>query len=228
MSGGAAGAARLRGARLYLITGERRGPDLDRALGRALDAIPPGGAAVQVRAKDLPTRPLLELARRAVGIARPRGAAVFVNDRLDVALAAGADGVHLPERGVREADVRAAAGAIPLLVGRSTHSPDDALAAGRAGADVVALGPIFETPSKRALGHAPLGPGALQRAREALAAAGGSARLFAIGGITGEGEAARARAAGADGIACIRGVLDDGDPAGAAAALWRAAADISG
>ncbi len=214
----------LAGARVYLVTGEKRGRDLEASLSAALAALPEGGAAVQVRAKDLDSRALLEEARRAIDVAHPRGVPVLVNDRLDVALAAGADGVHLPEAGLGVDDARRAAGQIPILVGKSTHAAGDAAAAARAGADLVVLGPIFDTPSKAALGMAPLGEGALREAADALVAEGSPARLFAIGGITGAREAAWARAAGAQGVAAIRAGLGARDPAAAASSLYAAAA----
>ena len=143
---------------------------------------------VQVREKDLDGGPLLALARAACAT----GARVVVNDRLDVALASGAHGVHLPERGIAIADARALAPG--LAIGISTHTIDAVAAA--AGADLVQLGPIWDTPGK----PSPLGP-------EAIAAARGAtrARLVAIGGI----DAARrpiAHAHGADAVAAIRAV----------------------
>jgi thiamine-phosphate pyrophosphorylase len=208
--------------RLYLITGERRGVELEAALAAALGVIPPGGCAVQVRAKDLDTPALLALCRRVLAVARPRGAKVLVNDRLDVALAAGADGVHLPEAGFSVAEARRAAGRAPLLIGRSTHDAPAAASAAREGADLVVLGPIFETPSKRAFGP-PLGVAALGQAADELSRHGTPCRLFALGGITDVDRAASCIAAGAHGVAAVRAVLDAPDPAAAAAALWAAA-----
>jgi thiamine-phosphate pyrophosphorylase len=147
---------------------------------------------VQVREKHLEGGALYRLVCEVVAIARPRGARVLVNDRLDVALAAGADGVHLPEHGMSIVDAR---GLGAMLVSVARHSVEGAVAA--VGADLVVLGPIWATPGK----GPPLGPGALTAARAALPS---SVTLVAIGGIDSDGRAAEARAAGADAVAGIR------------------------
>jgi thiamine-phosphate pyrophosphorylase len=143
---------------------------------------------VQVREKDLDGGPLLVLVRAALAT----GARVLVNDRVDVALAAGAHGVHLPERGLSIADARAIAG--ELVIGVSCHSIDGVERA--AGADLVQLGPIWETPGK----PTPLGPDALVEARRAT-----TAHLVAIGGID-DGRVELCREHGADAVAAIRAV----------------------
>jgi thiamine-phosphate pyrophosphorylase len=178
---------------------------LDR-LAAMLDAVP--DALVQVREKHLEGAALYELVRSVVAIVRPRGGRVLVNDRVDVALASGADGVHLPETGLSIADVRALAPA--LLIGASRHSVDGAVAA--AGADLVMLGPIWDTPGK---GPA-LGVEALTAARAALPA---HVALIAIGGIDSSTRAYAARAAGADHVAAIRALWSASDPAAAARSL---------
>jgi thiamine-phosphate pyrophosphorylase len=152
------------------------------AIARMLDGTPPGAIAIQVREKDLDGGPLLALARAAIAC----GAPVLVNDRLDVALAAGAAGVHLPERGLALADARAIAPG--LVIGCSRHAIDGL----RVAADLVHLGPIWPTPGK----SDPLGPDVL--------AAATSAHLVAVGGIDTPERAQSARAAGADAIAVIR------------------------
>lgn len=139
------------------------------------------GLAVQLREKgvaDGETMRRAKSARRVLGPEVP----LFVNSRMDVALAAGASGVHLPADGLPLARVRPACPR-GFLVGVSTHSPADAAAAIEEGADVVVLGPIFDTPSKRAFGP-PLGTeaiAALPRRSEH------GADVYAIGGI-GESE----------------------------------------
>ena len=196
-----------RALRLVIVTDRRLARDLPAQLAAMLDAVPPGAALVQVREKDLGGRALLALVEDVVAIARPRGAAVLVNDRLDVALAAGADGVHLPEAGLAVADARALApGAI---VGCARHTAADAAACG---ADLVVLGPIWATPGK----GAPLGVAALAAARAALPA---RAALVAIGGVDDAARAAEARAAGATAVAAIRALWTAPDPAAAARAL---------
>jgi thiamine-phosphate pyrophosphorylase len=159
------------------------------------EAIRVGVDLVQIREKDLPTRDLLALVKAARDAARRTATRLVVNDRLDVALAAGAAGVHLgtqslPARVVRELVPR------DFLVGVSCHSLEETLRAEVGGADYVVLGPIFATPSKLPYGP-PLG---LAKLREVAARA--KIPLLALGGITVE----RVRAcleAGATGIAGI-------------------------
>jgi len=168
-------------------------------------AIEAGVDIIQIREKDLPTRELFELVRATVDSARAQGGGsrVVVNDRLDIALAAGAAGVHLggqsmPPNAVRASTLKG------FLMGVSCHSLDDALKAEAAGADYVLLGPIFETPSKLAYGP-PLG---LDKLRQVA----GSAKVpvLALGGISVE----RVKAcieAGASGVAGIRLFQDCND-----------------
>jgi thiamine-phosphate pyrophosphorylase len=219
--------------RLYLIADPiaSRGAAGDRdicvVVEAALAGVPAGAMLVQLRARELGGGALLALARRLRAITAGRGALLLVNDRLDVALAAGADGVHLPEHGLDVAAVRAVAGP-DFLVGVSRHSAGDAAAAARAGADLIVCGPVWPTPSKP--GAAPLGLDALARAAAGIAAArapGRSAHLFALGGVDRPERARAARAAGAHGIASIRGFCAAADPAAAAAALYAAVADAS-
>lgn len=185
--------------RILLVTDRRLGEPVALAR-RALAGVEPGRVIVQLREKDLDGGPLLALARRMRDVTR--GAMLVINDRLDVALAAGADGVHLPERGLDVATARRLAPG--LLVGVSTHSPASALAA--AGADYVVLGPIRATPSKAAYGP-PLG---LDAVREAAAAIAGRVPLYAIGGIETAEHARLALGAGAHGLAGIRAFADPG------------------
>lgn len=198
--------------RLMLVTNRRlMGPPGDAdafgaAIARALAGVPHGAAIVQVREKDLPGGPLLAHAQAAVAAARPRGALVLINDRVDVALAADADGVHLPEAGLAIADARAL---LPrgAIIGASRHDP---VVAAACDADLVVLGPVYETsgPGK----GAPLGT-------DSLAAARGRAVLVAIGGIDSPARAAACRAAGASAIAAIRAIWTASDPGSAARAL---------
>jgi len=172
-----------------------------------------GVGAVQLRERGLETRALLELAIALRQATRAAGAALLINDRIDVALACDADGVHLPGHSFAVADARALLGP-RRLIGVSTHHPDEVAAAAAAGADFAVFGPIFATPSKAAYG-APQGLDALVRARRAAALP-----LFAIGGVNAD-NAAAARGAGADGVAVIRAVLAAPDPVAAATALCR-------
>jgi len=169
---------------------------------------------VQIREKQLPARQLAELARTAVQEARTAAARamrpeqparVLVNDRLDVALAAGAGGVHLGGDSLPVNEVRAwlerererLGLAVDFLIGRSCHAAGEAQQAERDGASYVIFGPVFATPSKERFGP----PQGLERLREVC----GTLRIpvLAIGGITLE-NAAACRAAGAAGVAAIR------------------------
>ena len=177
------------------------------------------GLTVQLRERGTRDREALEWAGRA-RIALGRTTPLYVNRRADIALAAGADGVHLPASGLPLPRVRRAAPR-GLRVGVSTHSAAEAVHAIEGGADLVVLGPIFDTPSKRQYG-APLGP-------EALAAlpprAEHGSEVYAIGGI-GADNVARLDPwlDRIDGVAAIRYFQEAKDPRGAAQALARRAA----
>ena len=185
-------------------TGDR---DLLDVVSEALDA---GLPAVQLREKDLPGRPLLALAERLRRMTAERRALLFVNDRLDVAHAVGADGVHLGEASF---PVAVARDLLPqALVGASVHAVE---AAAASAADFVFFGPVFATPSKAAFGP-PQTP-----ARLAEAARAARCPVIAIGGIDATTLPA-ARAAGAHGVAVVRAVLAAPDPAAATRALLSA------
>ena len=170
-------------------------------LGKIRAAIAAGVDWVQIREKDLSGRELLELAREAV--AAGGGARVIVNDRLDVALAAGAAGVHLGRESLRARDVvrwgRGGGGQAPadFLVGVSCHSLQEAREAESAGAAYIFFGPIFDTPSKRGMGE----PQGIARLGEICR--GVRIPVLAIGGVS-EENASECIRAGAAGIAAIR------------------------
>jgi thiamine-phosphate pyrophosphorylase len=176
------------------------------------------GLTVSLRERGTGDREALEWAKRA-RTALGRTTPLYVNRRADIALAAGADGVHLPASGLPLARVRRAAPR-ELRLGVSTHSGAEAARAIEEGADLVVIGPIFDTPSKREYGP-PLGP-------EALAAlprrAEHGSEVYAIGGIGAD------NVAGLDpwldridGVAAIRYFQEAEDPRGAAEALARRA-----
>ncbi|HEY8370937.1 MAG TPA: thiamine phosphate synthase [Thermodesulfobacteriota bacterium] len=199
--------------RLYLVTdrkaAEAAGRTLPAVLAAALARAAARGArvGVQLREKDLDGGPLFALAREVRAVTRDHGARLLVNDRLDVAIAAEADGVHLPARGLPPDAARKLLAATGL-VGVSTHSAAEAAAARDRGADFVVLGPVYEPTSKRAAGP-PLGVAA-------LAGAVGEAGLpvLALGGLTPE-RVAEVVQAGAHGVACIGAVMAASDPAAA-------------
>jgi thiamine-phosphate pyrophosphorylase len=154
-----------------------------------------GVDAVQVREKDLPARELETLVRELSALSRPGGTAILVNSQVDVALAAGADGVHLASDAgsARDARRRCPPG---FLIGVSCHSIVEVVRAQDGGADFVVFGPVFETPSKRRFGP-PIG---LDRLSEACRAV--SLPVLALGGIT-MGNASACIEAGAAGLAAI-------------------------
>ncbi|MHB8880322.1 MAG: thiamine phosphate synthase [Thermodesulfovibrionales bacterium] len=187
------------GFRVYLITDRKlfAGEDLMvQGIGEALRA---GVKAVQLREKDMATRDLLALAYRLRELTKEHGAALFINDRVDIAMAAEADGVHLGGTAIPVRAARKAAGA-RLLVGRSAHSIEEALEAERDGADLMTFGPVFDTASKRRYGK-PVGLELLGQAVRQV-----SVPVFAIGGITTD-SIQEIQAAGAHGIALISGIL---------------------
>ncbi len=159
--------------------------DFGAAIEQAVHGCPPGSVLVQVREKDLDGKRLLDLIARARQFTR-----VIVNDRVDVALAADAIAVHLPEDGISVAEARAL---FPGgKIGISRHSIEGLA---DTGADLIHLGPIWETPSKP--DAAPLGPAVLGTPH-------GTAKLVAVGGIDTPDKAREAARAGADAVAVIR------------------------
>jgi thiamine-phosphate pyrophosphorylase len=156
-----------------------------------------GVPLVQLREKNLSARVLYELAARAAEVTRGTGTRLLVNDRADIARAAGADGVHLTARSLGASVVRRAFGE-DFLIGVSAHSLEEARAARDGGANFALFGPAFDTPSKRAYGP-PLGLERLAEAARALA----PFPVLAVGGVT-RANFARTLASGARGVAAIR------------------------
>jgi len=152
---------------------------------------------VQLREKNLSARILYELAARSATIARGSATRIVVNDRSDIARAAGCDGVQLTTRSLEASIVRRAFGE-DFLIGVSAHSLAEARAARDGGADFAVFGPVFDTPSKRAYGP-PVGLEALKDAAHALS----PFPLVAVGGIA-EDNLADVLRAGAAGVAAIR------------------------
>ncbi|MEC4888941.1 MAG: thiamine phosphate synthase [Nitrospira sp.] len=199
--------------RLLLVTD--RGQVCDESLSGAVRlAVEAGLPAVQLRERDLPTGDLLALARTIHDITKPRGVPLLINDRVDLALALDLDGVHLRANSLPVSVARRLLGGHRLL-GVSTHSIDEVRRANDDGADYVIVGPVFDTPSKRAFGM-PLG---LERLAEACG--GSSIPVFAIGGITRE-RIADVRRAGAYGVAMIGGILGRRDVGTATAEMCAA------
>jgi thiamine-phosphate pyrophosphorylase len=181
-----------------------------------------GVAVFQVRGKDLAAGALLDLAR-AVRAALPPQALLVVDDRADVAVAAGADGVHLGDEDLAPDQARRVL-APGALVGWSTHSVADARAAAHMGCDYAGFGPVFASATK-ATARPTLGVDGLRRA-----AAGNPLPLVAIGGI-GLDDVEALAAAGASGVAMIAALLVPGEVAGRAAravAAFRRGRDAGG
>ena len=201
--------------RLYLVTEGGLVPDLAAALRAALAGLPPGAVAVQLREKRAAGRDLLAMARSLQAVCGPARQLLLVNDRLDVALAAGAAGAHLPSAGIPPEEARRL---LPpgALVGVSCHSVEDVARAAAGGADFATFGPVFDTPSKRRYG-APVG---LSRLAEAARL---GLPLLGLGGVE-AANAARVVAAGAHGVAAIRAWLGAPDPGAAVRALLAACA----
>jgi thiamine-phosphate pyrophosphorylase len=199
---------RLRAARLYLVTGARPG---GRPLADVLAAALRGGVdLVQLREKDASDEEILAVAAEARELCDAAGALLLVNDRPDLAVRAGADGVHVGQDDMPVAAARAIAGS-ELIVGLSTHAPEEIDAAD---ADYIGVGPVHATPTKP--GRPAVG---LQLVRHAAAHA--DMPWFAIGGIDGTSVHAVVEA-GATRIAVVRAITEASDPE-AAARMLRAA-----
>jgi thiamine-phosphate pyrophosphorylase len=168
-----------------------------------------GGAhLLQLRAKDASSGWLLEAALEVVERTRGAEVMVIVNDRADVAHAAGARGVHVGQDDLPPAAIRRFTPP-GFLIGLSTHTPEQLTSALATDADYVAIGPVFATRTKET-GHEPLG---LEPVRAAAAQAHAAGRpLVAIGGITLD-RAADVIAAGASSVAVLSDLLQSGDPA---------------
>ena len=196
--------------RVYLITDRRQAPggDILKAVAGALEG---GIRAVQLREKDLPAKDLYRLAGQMRELTARYGARLFLNDRVDVAMAVGADGVHLGGSSIPASVARRLLGG-GALIGCSTHNARELKEAAEQGADFATFGPVYPTPSKAAYGP-PVGVTALAEAcRETIIP------VFALGGVKKE-NAGEAIGAGAFGIALISGVVAAADPRGAAAEL---------
>ncbi len=198
------GIERVRGVYVLVDDDPRWRNDVRAQLAGALAG---GASVIQLRLKHVGDREALAFAREALGQTRAAGALLFLNDRFDLAVLAGADGVHLgqddlaPERIPEDARAR-------LLVGLSTHTLDQVRESRARPIDYVAFGPIFATGSKLSEFSA-RGLGLL---REAVALA--RRPLVAIGGIS-EANASEVGASGAAAAAVISAIADASDPAAA-------------
>ena len=185
--------------KLYLITDRKIFSDKISFYTGVEEALKGGVKAIQLREKDLEVKALLEMAYRMRDITKHYGANLFINERVDVALAINADGVHLGASGIPVCAARKIAGD-RLIIGASTHGIEEARKAEQDGADFITLGPIYETASKMRYGK-PLGKDILNRIREEI-----SIPVYAIGGIRTD-RIAEVIKQGADGIALISDIL---------------------
>jgi thiamine-phosphate pyrophosphorylase len=198
--------------RLIVITDARLAAprSVETVVAAALEA---GARAVQLRDKDASARELAGQARRLLALTRPVGALLFVNDRVDVALAAGADGAHL---GPRDLPVGAVRRWVPegFLLGYSTDDPEAARRAEAAGADYLGCGAVYGTTTKD-VGAEAIGAARLDGVARAV-----SIPVVGIGGVTPAlaPELARTRAAG---VAVIGALMRADSPGAAARALLR-------
>ncbi len=190
--------------RLLLVT------DRHQTQGRGLQsmlraAVRGGVPAIQLRERDLPTAELLSLAREIQAITAPHDVPLIMNDRVDLVLALGLDGIHLRANSLPVSSVRRLVGA-HCLIGISTHSVDEVRRANHDGADYVVFGPIFDTPSKQLFGP-PVGLDALTDVCRQS-----TIPVFAIGGMTSV-RVRDVRRAGAYGVAVIGAIFAHDDVA---------------
>jgi thiamine-phosphate pyrophosphorylase len=192
---------------LYLITDRKltHGRDLTWVIERALDG---GVKAIQLREKDLSGKELFNLAERVTRLCQRYQAQLFINDRVDIALAVDAAGVHLGEASMPVPAARSLLGA-HRSIGVSTHSLEGARRAAQDGADFIVFGPVYFTPSKANFG-APQGVKALQIIVENISLA-----VYAIGGIKAD-NLLEIKNVGSRGVALISAIIRAEDPALAA------------
>jgi thiamine-phosphate pyrophosphorylase len=198
--------------KLYLITDrtQTKGRDLLWLLEQALDA---GVKAIQLREKDLAGRDLFLLAEKASKLCQNYGSSLFVNERVDIALAVNAAGVQLGKASVPIGLARQLFGA-QKMIGVSTHSLDEALEAQQQGADFLLFGPVYFTPSKATYG-APQGVNKLKEIVEKI-----SLPVYAIGGIKME-NILDLRSIGVSGVALISSIMSSDAPKKATRDLLR-------
>jgi thiamine-phosphate pyrophosphorylase len=197
--------------RVQYIADHHGGSSTQEVLDLVVLVLEAGISSVQVRCKACPDRDRYELAKSAVALCRAAGATCLVNDRVDIALAAGADGAHVGSEDLPVAVARRLLGPSAVL-GVTARSPEEALAAERDGADYIGAGPCYATSTKAGL-PAPIGP-------EGLAAIAGAVSIpvFAIGGVS-AAALSELFAAGAYGAAVISAVASAPNPTAAAREL---------
>ena len=211
------GGLSIRNWGVFLVTDRKQtaGRELVEVLSQAFAG---GVRAIQLREKDLETVEMYRLGERLLSMTRKAGAALIINDRVDVAMALGADGVHLTRKSLPPREARALVGS-DLLLGVSCHGLADVREAVEGGVDYLLFGPIYATPSKASYGP-PLGLDMLRQARAIC-----PIPILAIGGITAP-RVPEALGAGADGVAVISAILAAPDPGRASRELIEAVARV--
>jgi thiamine-phosphate pyrophosphorylase len=196
---------------LYLVTDEKAGR------GRGIidivkQAVKGGVTIVQLREKDLNTRQFVERAHELKKILRPQNVPLIINDRIDIALAVKADGVHIGQRDMPFGLVKKI---IPgnMIVGLSVETVEQVREAEKLAVDYVSISPVFPTPVKTDFDEKPWGLGGLARARKLT-----KHTLIAIGGIN-TSNAREVINAGADGIAVVSGICSAENPQAASREL---------
>jgi thiamine-phosphate pyrophosphorylase len=185
-----------------------------RPITQAVEAAIAGGVSlVQIREKEAETRGFYNIARELRSLTKRHGIPLVVNDRIDIALAIEADGLHLGQTDMPLEVARRLVGE-NMFIGISASTVEEALTAERGGADYLGVGAVYPTGSKADAGAA-IGPGRLREIRAAV-----RLPLVAIGGIC-PANAGQVMAAGADGVAVISAILSQPDIQAAAAALWK-------
>ncbi len=183
----------------------------------AILAVAGGVTCVQLREKHCSTREFIDQARALQPLLKDRRIPLIINDRLDVALAVGAEGVHLGQQDMAIADARKIAGRA-LVIGISVESVGDAIRAEQQGADYLGVSPVFATPTKTDTAP-PLGLEGIRQIRRAVAIP-----IVGIGGVNLR-SAASVLGAGADGIAVVSAIVSADDPKQAAVELRKIIAD---
>ncbi len=168
------------------------------------EAVDGGASVIQLRDKLAGHAQIVSQAREILAITRPAGVPLIVNDSIEAARESGADGVHLGQDDASLAEAREALGP-EAIIGRSTHSPAQALAAQNEGFDYIGVGPVFATPTKPS--YEPVGLELVNFASKNI-----TIPFVAIGGIN-EGNALRVREAGARTVAVVRAVMASENPA---------------
>jgi len=199
---------------VYAILDPSSLPDPDHWEEATAAVLSAGVGVVQLRDKQASAAELVHRARRLTELCDAHGALCVVNDRLDVALAAGAHGVHLGPHDIPIADARRVAPA--LLIGASAGSPERAAQLVSEGADYLGVGALYDARASKANASSPRGPDLVREVHEVV-----DVPVVGIGGITAE-RIPEVRAAGASGVAVIRAIFAQSDPGAAASTLLHA------